>query len=190
MNTRTSATIIEGVHATKSLGTCARLLALAGLDKVLQSEGDYTLFAPTDQAFADMPAGALDSLEKDPSLLRGTLEDHILGVGRELKELRNGKLATLQGALLTASVTDDGVQLDHANTRGYPMRCANGVIHQIDAVLFPGFTRELSARATEDSAWSGRRREPRGVTVTPTTAAEDAEALFEKPRNEQPSSPA
>jgi hypothetical protein len=87
-------------------------------------------------------------------------------------------------------VTDDGVQLDHANTRGFPMSCTNGIVHQIDAVLFPGFTRELSARAREDSAWSGRRREPRGGAIAPTTAAEDAEALFEKPRKEQPSSQA
>lgn len=158
MKTPTLPTIAEGANSTKSIATCARLLALAGLEDLLQSEGRYTLFAPTDQAFNDLPPGTLESLESNSSELRAMLEYHILSVGRELSELRNGKLPTLRGDLLNASVTDDGVQLDQANTRGFPMRCANGVIHQIDAVLFPGVTRKLSAKALEESAWSGRRR--------------------------------
>ena len=89
------------------------------------------------------------------------MEYHILDVRRELSELRNGKLTTISGQLLNASVTDDGLQLDHANTYGFPLSCANGVIHQIDAVLFPGFTPAISEKARADSAWSGRREPPR-----------------------------
>ena len=187
MTTRTLPTIAQSAHATKSLETCARLLALAGLDEMLQGEGSYTLLAPTDQAFAKLPLGALEALEKDPALLRGTLEYHILAARRQLGEFRNCKLATLQGSLLDASITDDGVQLDHANTYGIPMTCANGIIHQIDAVLFPGFRPELSVQARQESAWSGRRRESHAA---PTTAAEDAEALFDLPRQEPPPTPA
>jgi|SRR5688572_21934469 len=151
-------TITQGANATKSIAICARLLALAGLEDLLASDGRYTLFAPTDQAFNDLPPGKLQSLESDSAQLREMLEYHILSVGRELSQLGNGKLPTLQGELLNAFVTDDGVRLDQANTRGFPLRCANGVIHQIDAVLFPGFTPQLSAKALEESAWSGRRR--------------------------------
>ena len=158
MKTPTLPTIAEGANATKSIATCARLLALAGLDDLLHSEGRYTLFAPTDQAFDNLPPGTLESLESNSAELRAMLEYHILSVGRELSELRNGKLPTLQGAFLKASVTDDGVQIDQANTRGSPLRCANGVIHQIDAVLSHGVTPQLSAKALEESAWSGRRR--------------------------------
>ncbi len=182
MTTRTLPTIAEGAHTTKTLRTCSRLLALAGLEEMLHGDGQYTLFAPTDEAFDALPPGTLASLEKDPSLLRGTLEYHILCGGRELSELPNGKLPTLDGALLTISVTDDGVRIDHANTRGSPMRCANGVIHQIDAALFPGFTPELSVKAQQESAWSGRRREPRIAT----TPAQDAEAFFETPPARRP----
>jgi uncharacterized surface protein with fasciclin (FAS1) repeats len=99
MNTRTHPTITEGIRATKSLGTFARLLTLAGLDEVLQAEGEYTIFAPNDQAFADMPAGALDSLEKDARSFAARSNTTSSPSGRELKELRNGKIATLQGAL-------------------------------------------------------------------------------------------
>ena len=185
----TRSTITEGVRATKSISTCSHLLAIAGLDELLRGEGDYTLFAPTDQAFDNLPPGVLSSLQADPAKLRDVLEYHILSVGRELSQLRNGKLATLQGALITASVTDDGMQIDHASTRGQPMRCSNGMIHQIDAVLFPGFTRELSATATKDSAWSGRRRErittaatnATSATSTTSAAVKQAEAAFEMP---------
>ena len=55
-------------------------------------------------------------------------------------EQANGKLKTLQGTLLTSGVTDDGVTLDHANTCGTQVVCANGVLHQIDAVLMPSKT--------------------------------------------------
>ena len=177
----TRSTITEGVRATKSISTCSHLLAIAGLDELLRAEGDYTLFAPTEQAFDNLPPGVLSSLRADPAKLREVLEYHILSVGRELSQLRNGKLATLQGALITASVTDDGMQIDHASTRGPPMRCSNGMIHQIDAVLFPGFTPQISAKAREDSAWSGRRPASRATAPVKTTAAQAAEALFETP---------
>ena len=178
MKTPTLPTIAAGLAQFKFNTTCTRLLALAGLDEMLGGEGDFTLFAPTDKAFEELPPGALQSLESDPAQLRAVLEYHILPVGRELPALRNGKMTTLEGTLLTASVTDDGVSLDHANTRGYPLRCANGVIHQIDAVLFPGFKPESSAQARADSAWSGRRRVSPPPTVVAKTPAQNAEALF------------
>ena len=156
MTTPPFPTIAESARTTRSTTTCARLLALAGLDGLLGGDGKYTLFAPSNQAFDDLPPGKLRSLEDSPAELRAVLEYHILAVGRELSELHNGKLRTISGELLTAQVTDDGVSLDHANTRGVPLRCANGAIHEIDAVLFPGFTPELSETARADSAWSGR----------------------------------
>src|SRR5436190_10141113 len=115
MTTHMLPTIAEGARTTKSISICSRLLAAAGLEKLLRSEGRYTLFAPVDAAFDDLPAGALESLESDPAELRAMLEYHILSVGRELSELRNAKLPTLHGELITASVTDDGLRLDHAN---------------------------------------------------------------------------
>lgn len=174
-------TIAAGARATKSTATCARLLALAGLDKMLQGEGPYTLFAPTDVAFDELPPGVLSSLEKDPARLRATLEYHILCVARDPSEIRNGKLPTLEGTLLTSFVTDDGLQLDHANVSGLPLRCANGVIHQIGAVLFPGFTPQASATAQAESPWSGRRRVPHASITLHTAAAKAAEAFVQFP---------
>lgn len=173
--------IAAGAHATKSIATCARLLALAGLNEMLRGEGRYTLFAPTDLAFSELSPEVLASLENDAAKLRATLEYHILSDDRQLSQIRNGKISTLEGTLLTSSVTDDGLQLDHANVCGSPLRCANGVIHQIDAVLFPGFTPPPSAAPQKESPWSGLRRASRTSNALPATAAQAAEALFQSP---------
>ena len=184
MTTYTLPTIAAGARATKSISTCARLLALAGFEEMLQGEGPYTLFAPTNDAFSELLPGVLASLENDPSQLRATLEYHILAVDRGISEIRDGKLPTLEGTLLTSAVTDDGLRLDHANVSGQPVRCSNGVIHQIGAVLFPGFTPALSALAQIETPWTGRRHASRpfvAAAVPPATAAQAAEALFQSP---------
>jgi uncharacterized surface protein with fasciclin (FAS1) repeats len=186
MTTHTLPTIAAGAHATKSIATCARLLALAGLDEMLQGKGRYTLFAPTDLAFSELSPDVMASLENDAAKLRATLEYHILSIDRELCQIRNGKVSTVEGTLLTSSVTDGGLRLDHANVCGSPLRCANGVIHQIDAVLFPGFTPPPSVAAQKESPWSGLRRASRASNALPATLAQVAEALFQSPASPPP----
>jgi uncharacterized surface protein with fasciclin (FAS1) repeats len=181
MKPSTLPSIAAGLHATKSIGICARLVVLAGLEELLRSEGRYTLFAPTDSAFNDLPPGTLAALESNPAELRALLEYHIISVDREIAEIREGKLSTLEGSLITSSVTDDGLRLDHANTCGSPLRCGNGVIHQIDAVLFPGVAPPAAQIATKDSPWSGRRRSSPAAASLPSTAAQAAEAMFNSP---------
>ena len=181
MTTDNAPTIASAVAATKRLAICARLLARAGLDEVLQGDGRYTLFAPIDAAFDELPPGMLASLEGDPPRLRAALEYHVLGVDREVSEIRNGKLPTLEGTLLTSSVTDDGLRLDHANVLGHPVRCANGVIYQIGAVLLPGYTPAPSTLAPRESPWSGSRRGPRNSFAQRGIAVRAADALFLPP---------
>lgn len=156
--------------ATYSLRICSRLLGIAGLEELLGSEGDFTFFAPTDAAFRDLPSGALEALEHSPAELRDMLSYHIVEGRRELEQMRNAKLRTIQGTLLTATVTDDGMNLDHASTCGHALQCANGLIHPIDRVLKPGFRPALSAAALAPSAWDGRRR----VARAPKSATPDA----------------
>jgi uncharacterized surface protein with fasciclin (FAS1) repeats len=176
MTTNKLPTIAAAARATKSIATCARLLVLAGLEQMLQGEGRYTLFAPTDLAFDELRPEAMAALESDPTRLRAALEYHILCVDRELSRIHDGKLCTLGGALLASSVTDEGLRLDHANVCGSPLRCANGVIHPIDAVLFPGYTPPPSTAARE-SPWSGRRRDTRRSIAIPAHAARAAEVF-------------
>ena len=172
--------IAAAVHANRSTATCARLLALAGLEELLEGEGQYTLFAPTDVAFSKMPSGELASLRSNPAKLRATLAYHILHGFRELSEIHSGKLPTLEGTRLTSFVSDEGLRLDHSTVLAQPLLCANGVIYQIDAVLMPGFTPSPSPASHQESAWSGRRRDRRNPNI-PATVAQAAEALFGSP---------
>ena len=178
--------IRDTAGATKSLRTCTRLLAIAGLEELLRGEGDFTLFAPTDAAFDDLAPGTLQSLEQSPAELRDMLSYHIVEGRRELEQMRNAKLRTLQGTLLTATVTDDGMNLDHASTCGHAMRCANGLIHPIDRVLMPGFTPPLSAAARAPSAWDGRRP----VARMPKAKPDDAWPFIDPPTAKESPGPA
>ena len=82
MTTNKLPTIAAAARATKSLATCARLLVLAGLEQMLQGEGRYTLFAPTDLAFDELRPEAMAALERDPTRLRAALDREVRGATR------------------------------------------------------------------------------------------------------------
>ena len=148
--------VAEALLASPSLAECRHLLSASGLDEMLRGSGPFTLFAPTNEAFDHLAEATRQQLT-DPKRLREVLEYHMLAGLRERTGFANSKFKTLNGAMLTACVTDDGLRIDHANTRGKAISCSNGVIHPIDAVLVPGFTPVLSKEARADSAWTGRR---------------------------------
>lgn len=150
-------TLAEAIFAAKTLGTWSRYVTQSGLDELLAGNDHFTVFAPTDEAFRNLPTETLDALIADPKRLREVLEYHVIAGAREQSAFRNGKLKSLQGTLLTAAITDDGLVVDHANTCGRQVACANGMIHPIDAVLMPGYTPTLSGQARRDSAWTGKR---------------------------------
>ena len=149
-------TLAEALLSTQSLGKCRQFMTAAGLDEMLRGPGPYTLFAPTNDAFTHLAPATTIELD-DPRRLRQVLEYHMLEGARDRSAFSSSKLKTVQGSMITAGVTDDGLTIDHANTRGRPIACSNGVIHPIDAVLLPGFTPAISDEARADSAWSGRR---------------------------------
>ena len=149
-------TLAEALLSSQSLGKCWQLVSACGLEELLRGPGPFTLFAPTNDAFTHLAPATMLELD-DPRRLRQILEYHMLEGARDRSAFASSKLKTLQGSMITAGVTDDGLTIDHANTRGRPIACSNGVIHPIDAVLLPGFTPAISSEASADSAWSGRR---------------------------------
>lgn len=157
-------TIAAAAFATKSLTTCSHFLARAGLEQLLAGAEHFTLFAPTEEAFRNLDPDTLEAFNADPKRLRAMLEYHIVVGGREREAFSNSRVKTLEGSLLTAAVTDDGLMVDHASTTGRQVICSNGVIHPIDAVLMPGFKPTLSAKAREVSAWTGQRDRARPAT--------------------------
>jgi len=132
------------VATAKSAGqfkTLTTLLASAGLVKTLQGMGPYTVFAPTDAAFAKVPKATLAKLGKDKALLRSVLLYHVVKgkVPASTVITLNGKSAkTLNGASVRISVRGGTVYLN-GSTRvtKTDVMASNGVIHVIDRVLLP-----------------------------------------------------
>ena len=134
-----SNTIYDIVAASTVHNTLQAALEASGLDEVLAAPGDYTLFAPTDDAFAALPAGTLDALLADPS---GALTDillyHVLGFSALSGSLSDGLMVTtLQGQDVVVTINANGVFINDAQVIIADIIADNGVVHVIDAVLIP-----------------------------------------------------
>jgi uncharacterized surface protein with fasciclin (FAS1) repeats len=109
----------------------------ADLVGTLSGPGPFTVFAPTDDAFAKLPKGTLDGLLKDKKKLTGVLTYHVVSgrvMAADVVKLKSAK--TVQGQKITID-TKDGVKVDGAKVTKTDIRCTNGVIHVIDSVILP-----------------------------------------------------
>jgi uncharacterized surface protein with fasciclin (FAS1) repeats len=132
--------IVDTAVAAGSFNTLAKALTAAGLVETLKSKGPFTVFAPTDDAFAKLPAGTLEDLLKpeNKEKLKGILTYHV--VSGEVKAADVVKLKTaktVNGQDLKITVKDGTVMVDNAKVTKTDIMCSNGVIHVIDAVVLP-----------------------------------------------------
>ncbi len=141
-----SADIVDTAVAAGAFATLAAALTAARLVDTLKGPGPFTVFAPTDEAFAKLPAGTVENLLKDPTgQLSQILTYHVvLGefMAAAVVTLNGQKVKTVQGAELTVEVTGDNVALvdttgQRVNVVTTDVAASNGVIHVIDAVLLP-----------------------------------------------------
>jgi uncharacterized surface protein with fasciclin (FAS1) repeats len=114
-------------------------LQATGLDSVLQGDGPYTIFAPTDAAFAALPAGAFDQLLNDPSgQLTDILRYHVVPGDILSEDISNGMEATTaQGKTVRFEVQGNTVRINGATLVTRDIETENGVVHVIDAVILP-----------------------------------------------------
>ena len=132
--------IAEIAAGDPNFSTLVAALSAAGLVETLAGEGDFTVFAPTNDAFAALPEGTVDALLADPSGdLTQILLYHVLGNRAEAADVVGlSSAGTLQGGDITIEVVDSGVILnDSVRVTQTDIQAANGVIHVIDAVLLP-----------------------------------------------------
>jgi uncharacterized surface protein with fasciclin (FAS1) repeats len=141
------ADIVDTAVAAGSFTTLATALEAAGLVETLKGEGPYTVFAPTDDAFAALPDGTLDDLLAEPEgALTDILTYHVIEgevMAADVLTMDGQSVATVQGAELTIRVDGDQVMLEDAtgatvNVTQTDIGASNGVIHVIDGVLMPG----------------------------------------------------
>ncbi|WP_396435093.1 fasciclin domain-containing protein [Limnohabitans sp.] len=128
--------IVDTAVAAGSFKTLATALGAAGLVDTLKGKGPFTVFAPTDEAFAKIPKADLDALLKDKAKLTAVLTYHVVPGKVMAKDVKAGKVKTVQGSEMTISTTG-GVSVDNAKVVKTDIVADNGVIHVIDTVIMP-----------------------------------------------------
>jgi uncharacterized surface protein with fasciclin (FAS1) repeats len=132
--------IVDTAVAAGQFGTLVAAVKAAGLVETLKGEGPFTVFAPTDDAFAKVPAETLQALLKpeNKDQLAAILTYHVVPgevMAADVVNLTNA--ATVNGAEVTIKVIDGGVMVDNANVIKTDIKCGNGVIHVIDSIIMP-----------------------------------------------------
>jgi uncharacterized surface protein with fasciclin (FAS1) repeats len=136
--------IVSAAVAAGQFTTLAAVLGATGLDKVLSGPGPFTVFAPTDAAFAKIPPGILNALVATPDVLPAVLKYHVVAGRKNLRsEDRIISLATVQGERVFSRVScKDGtlkLRINNSMVVASPIVVDNGVIYVVDSVLLPQF---------------------------------------------------
>lgn len=140
-------TIVEIAAGNEDFSTLVELVTAAGLVDVLSSEGPFTVFAPTNEAFAALPPVVVEYLGANPELLTRVLTYHVVSGAVTSDQIAESMMAPsmemsavgadMMGSELNVQVTEDGIMVDQANVIIADIIASNGVIHAIDSVLVP-----------------------------------------------------
>ena len=128
--------IVDTAVAAGNFKTLATALQAAGLVDTLKGPGPFTVFAPTDAAFAKIPKADLDALLKDKAKLTAVLTYHVVPGKVMAADVKAGPVKTVQGGSLTVATTG-GVTVNQAKVTATDIVADNGVIHVIDSVVMP-----------------------------------------------------
>lgn len=135
MNTKT---IVDIASADSNFSTLVTAIKAAGLAETLSGEGPYTVFAPTNEAFAKLPEGTVESLLQDKEKLAGILTYHVVpGKVLSADVLNLTSATTVQGQNVSITVENNKVMINDATVTKTDIEASNGVIHVIDTVLMP-----------------------------------------------------
>jgi len=130
--------LVETAGAAGQFKTLTSLLKTAGLARTLEGKGRYTVFAPTDAAFAKVPKSTLAALAKDKAKLRAVLLYHVVkGKLRAAKVVKLRSAKTLNGQKVRITVRAGKVRVGGARVTATDIGASNGVIHVLDRVLIP-----------------------------------------------------
>jgi uncharacterized surface protein with fasciclin (FAS1) repeats len=132
-----AADLVETAVAADQFKTLVAALEKADLVDTLKGKGPYTVFAPTDAAFAKLPQGALEDLLKDQEKLAAVLTYHVVPGKVMSADVKPGKVTTVQGQPLTVAMKNGGVTVNDARVIKTDVTASNGVIHVIDSVVLP-----------------------------------------------------
>lgn len=132
--------IVDTAVESGSFNTLVAAVQAAGLVDALKADGPLTVFAPTDEAFAKLPAGTVENLLKpeNKDQLVAILTYHVVaGKYKARKVVKKHTLESLNGASIDISVQGNNVMVDNANVVSTDIKASNGIIHVIDSVIIP-----------------------------------------------------
>ena len=130
--------IVDTAIAAGNFTTLVAAVKAAGLVDTLKGAGPFTVLAPTDDAFAKLPAGTVDALLKDPAKLKDILLYHVISgkeMAADVTKMKSAK--TVEGKNVRIKVEGGSVMINNAKVLKTDIVCSNGVIHVIDTVLMP-----------------------------------------------------
>src|SRR3954452_6516957 len=132
-----AADIVDTAVADGRFKTLVKAVQEAGLVDTLKGKGPFTVFAPTDEAFAKLPAGTLESLLQDKQKLASILTYHVVPGKIMAAQVKAGQVKTVQGQSLTVTTKNGAVIVNNAKVVKTDIVASNGVIHVIDTVVLP-----------------------------------------------------
>ncbi len=137
-HSKSTSDIVETAVAAGNFTTLATALTEAGLIETLKGKGPFTVFAPTDEAFAKIPKADLENLLKNKEQLKKVLLYHVVSgnvTSADVVKLSSAK--TVEGSDVAITVKDKNVMVNKANVVAVDVKATNGVIHVIDSVIMP-----------------------------------------------------
>lgn len=132
-----AADIVDTAIGAGSFKTLVTAVQKAGLVETLKGPGPFTVFAPTDEAFAKVPKDVLDGLLADPQKLAAVLKYHVVAGKVMAADVKTGAVPTVEGSKARLNAKGGKVMINQANVVKADIETSNGVIHVIDAVILP-----------------------------------------------------
>ena len=129
--------VADTVAATPQLSTLNDLIAKAGLSGMLKEAGPFTVFAPTNEAFAKVSANTMSDLAAHPDKLKAVLAYHVVPGKVMAADVKNGNVKTANGANVALSKSGEFVTIEDAVVQRADIMATNGVVHVVDSVLMP-----------------------------------------------------
>lgn len=170
--------ILETAEAAGSFKTLVKAVKAADLQKVLDGAGPFTVFAPTDDAFAAVPKEKLAALLNDPKQLAAVLTYHVVPgevLAAEVVKLKTAK--TAQGESVKIAASGGKVKINEAQVVKTDIRCSNGVIHVIDAVLLPPKPATPATKRAKEALKDASTKDPAAQIEGLQAAIEDVRKL-------------
>lgn len=164
-------TVVDIVVNSEDHTTLEAAVLAAGLEGTLSGEGPFTVFAPTDAAFAALPAGTVEALLEDIPALTAILTYHVVGAQALSTDLSDGlEITTVNGKKITVHIDESGVSINGvAMVIAADVMADNGVVHVIDAVLIPD-----NSTSVRDELVNA----PSGLSIQPNPASSQIEIVF------------